>query len=340
MKRLAHIDSLRAVAVILVIWHHIFQDYSNVTLPRYLLPVRFFFIEYGASGVQIFFCLSGFIILMINIEEKQKFDFWKFLRSRYTRLVPGIIFLGAFSIPILGTRKWLFSVLPSITLIDPSIYNKISGVESFSWFSNVMWTLFSEIRFYVIFAFVFWIFKKKSINQRLIVLISILSIAKILVILTQSNFLETFFQLLLITNDSSYFILGMVLALVFNRRDNRRLRNKFTGVSVVILMSLFLEKYFVFQIDLEFAFLAPMLAILVLWKVENPLIQKVSKYIGEPSYISYLTHLHFIFIFRLIGFKQNPFLELFLLPVIIFALSYFVHLKIELPAIKFLRSKF
>lgn len=340
MKRLAHIDSLRAVAVILVIWHHIFQDYSNVSFPRFLLPVRFFFIEYGASGVQIFFCLSGFIILMINIDDKQKFHFWKFMRSRYTRLVPGIIFLGAISIPILGTRKWLYSVFPSITLIDPSIYNKIAGVENFSWFSNVMWTLFSEIRFYVIFAFVFWVFKKKSINQKLIVLISILLIAKILVILTQGNFLETYFQLFFITNDSSYFILGMALAFVYNRRDDRRQRNDLAWVSVVILVLYFLEKNFLSQVNMEFVFLAPMLAILVLWKVENPLIEKVSKYIGAPSYISYLTHLHFIFIFRLMGFKHDPFIELILLPAIIFALSYFVHLKIELPAIKFLRSKF
>jgi len=326
--------------VILVIWHHLFQDYQDDSLPRYLLPIKFFFVEYGARGVQIFFCLSGFIIFSMNANKNKQFAFWSFMRSRYTRLLPGIILLGLISIPVLGLRKWVFSVFPSVTLIDPSIFNKIGRSENFSWFSNPMWSLFTEIRFYVIFAFVFWLLKRKSSFFRLIVLISILVISQVLTLSTEDKFLDTLCQLLFITEDSSYFILGMMLAFIDSRRSYPLSREHFAGILVAILLLIFLEIQTSFDESMKFALLAPSLTLLVLWKVEYPIVGKLAKYIGIPSYISYLTHLHFIFILRLIGLEQIALIELVLIPVIIFVLSYVINLKIEGPVIKFLRSKF
>lgn len=325
--------------MILVVWHHIFQDYSNDSLPRYSLPIKYFFVEYGAYGVQIFFCLSGFIILSMNNDENKRFHFWKFMHGRYTRLLPGIFILGLISIPILGIEQWAFSVLPSATLIDPSIFNKITGVQNFSWFSNVMWTLFTEIRFYAIFGLFFWFLRNKSVNFRLFALISILLVTKIFLLVTNNKFLETLFQLVFITKDSSYFILGMLLAFVYSKRSNRSLRSNLVPVSTLVLLLFLLENSISANESLKFVILAPILMIFVLWRVDNPFIGKLSKYIGVPSYISYLTHLHFIFVFRLIGLNQNAPIELILLPFIIFVLSYVIHLKIEDPAIKYMRSK-
>ncbi len=325
--------------MILVVWHHIFQDYTNDSLPRYLLPIKYFFVEYGAYGVEIFFCLSGFIIFSMNNDENKRFHFWKFMRGRYTRLLPGIFILGLISIPILGIQQWVFSVLPSVTLIDPSIFNKITGIQNFSWFSNVMWTLFTEIRFYTIFALVFWFLRNKSINLRLFGLISIFLVTKIFILVTSNKFLETLFQLVFITKHSSYFILGMVLAFVYSKRSNRNLRSKLVPVSTLVLLLFFLENSISADESLKFAFLSPILIIFVLWRVDNPFVGRLSKYIGVPSYISYLTHLHFISILRLIGLNQNPPIELILLPFMIFVLSYVIHLKIEEPAIQYFRSK-
>ena len=325
--------------MILVVWHHIFQDYSDDSLPRYSLPIKFFFVEYGAYGVQIFFCVSGFIILSMNNDENKRFYFWKFMRGRYTRLLPGIVILGLISIPILGVRKWLFSVLPSITLIDPSIFAKISGVQNFQWFSSVMWTLFVEARFYIIFAFVFWLLRSKSVNVRLIALVSILLIAKIFVLLNNDKFLETIIQLAFITDDSSYFILGIVLGFTYSKRGNGRRRSNLLAVLMLVLILFFLENSISASESLKFVLLAPFLMLLVLWRVDNPFIGKISKYIGVPSYIAYLTHLHFMVFFRLIGSGKNAAIELILLPVIIFAVCYVIHLKIEKPAIRYFRTK-
>ena len=317
-----------------------FQQFSNQSLPKFVGPVKWFFLNYGMSGVQIFFLLSGFIILTLHINTNQNFRFWRFIASRYTRLLPGIFLLGIISIPILGIRQWFFSILPSVLIIDPSIFYKITGVENFSWFSTVMWTLFTEVRFYVIFGIVFTILRKKSLNLRLCVLLSILLVAKILFAVTQNILPGKILNLFFITNDSSYFIFGMILAIVYNWKVE-----EFTRMIIVMLLAVYLALSLIDSTILvsesnRVFFLLPLMAIFVLWEMNNPVIEKVAKYIGTPSYISYLIHLHLLSFYKLIGFNQNALIELLILPTSILALSYAIHLKIELPAIKYLRSKF
>ena len=82
MKKIQNIQSLRAIAVMLVVMLHVTnaeQKYmpSNVLLPQTLSALY-------ASGVDIFFIISGFIMVMVSKEREAL----RFLYKRFSRIYP------------------------------------------------------------------------------------------------------------------------------------------------------------------------------------------------------------------------------------------------------------
>ena len=136
------IQCLRAIAVILVIWAHLkfVADFGHNP---------FFASAAGASGVDIFFVISGFVISMSA--ERLRFDWRLFLTNRLCRIAP---FYWLMSAPIavyiffFRQLKWQ-SLLNSITFIPLLDFHKFNyPVNSFGW------TLSFEFWFYTLFAIV------------------------------------------------------------------------------------------------------------------------------------------------------------------------------------------
>jgi len=190
--------------------------------------------------------------------------------------LPGIFLLGIISIPILGIKQWLFSILPSVLIIDPSIFYNITGVGNFSWFSTVMWTLFTEVRFYVIFGIVFTFLKKRSLKFKVCTLASILLIAKIIFAVTQNILPGKILNLFFITTDSSYFIFGMILAIVYNRRSSGIQHGDIVMLLGVYFTLSFIERSVLASENNQVFFLLPLIAIFVLWQMKNPISEKIA----------------------------------------------------------------
>lgn len=105
-RRLSHVpalDGLRGVAVLLVLFTHVWE-----VTPR-LTPRPF----YGFLGVDIFFVLSGFLITALLLREQASgaVSFRGFYRRRALRLLPALFALvAAYSVYAavtdLGTRVW------------------------------------------------------------------------------------------------------------------------------------------------------------------------------------------------------------------------------------------
>ena len=95
IKYQAHIDGLRAVAVLLVIFHHL-GDWAGVSG--------------GYVGVVVFFVISGFLITsIVNAElEAGKFTFGGFYRRRIVRLAPAY-----FTVLLATTLAALVWMLPA-----------------------------------------------------------------------------------------------------------------------------------------------------------------------------------------------------------------------------------
>ena len=107
-NRFAHIDALRGIAALLVIWLHVSEVFVRLS-PETLAQGTALYdiawaVDVGRIGVVVFFAISGFVIcrsLNGNKIEGSK----KFLIRRFLRLYPAFwvsIVLGLFSM------WWLF----------------------------------------------------------------------------------------------------------------------------------------------------------------------------------------------------------------------------------------
>jgi len=73
INKLKGLDTLRAIAAIVVLWGHIelLKERNNIDAPAYWGPN-------GQFGVVLFFVLSGFLITYLIVKEKQKYGDFSF----------------------------------------------------------------------------------------------------------------------------------------------------------------------------------------------------------------------------------------------------------------------
>ena len=174
MKRIIFLDHLRGIAVLLVVWSHIFlvgiNDYKTISVwvPTIKGPLfgaeapttnvhglinLFFAVNFGLSagelGVALFFLLSGFVILK-TIDSVNPVDF---LVRRFFRIVP----LNAFVVLCVATGFSLYLHYEGLTS-PHSMESVIVSSLALNWFFQtfqvlpVLWTLEAEIAFYLVIA--------------------------------------------------------------------------------------------------------------------------------------------------------------------------------------------
>ncbi len=155
--KLHNIQALRGIAALLVMFSHLLMidiKYSGDPILPQLLEV-------GMSGVDIFFVISGFIMVYVtqNREHWKGRDITEFLFARITRIYP-LYWLVSFALLIVYLAKP--GLVFSGTQSDPNI------IKSFLLWPNdtlpllqLGWTLIHEMGFYVIFAGLLFVGLKK-----------------------------------------------------------------------------------------------------------------------------------------------------------------------------------
>lgn len=78
MKQILSIQYLRGVAALMVVWHHAKGQIPEIS--------QAFTNSFGASGVDLFFVISGFI--MVVTTQGADVTPWRFLKKRIVRVVP------------------------------------------------------------------------------------------------------------------------------------------------------------------------------------------------------------------------------------------------------------
>jgi peptidoglycan/LPS O-acetylase OafA/YrhL len=140
--RVSQLDALRGIAALAVVLFHFTFGFDNGY--RILSEDRFYF-RYGYLGVQLFFMISGFVILMTIDKTKQPFDF---IVSRFSRLYP--VYWVCIIITVLATfimqvpkQQGMYSVsqvLVNFTMLQS--FFKVKDVD------GAYWTLAIELVFY------------------------------------------------------------------------------------------------------------------------------------------------------------------------------------------------
>ncbi|MFH9816800.1 acyltransferase family protein [Streptomyces sp. NPDC017230] len=154
--RLYVIDGIRLLAALMVVAHHYAGTWradrpGNLIWDRpvsEIMPTVFRVASYGWIGVEIFFVISGFVICMSCWGRTPR----QFLISRVIRLYPAYWFAVVFTtavliaVPGVWERLRLREVLLNLTMLQSG-----SGVPNVD---GVYWTLWSELRFYLLFLVV------------------------------------------------------------------------------------------------------------------------------------------------------------------------------------------
>lgn len=139
--RFRELDGLRGIAAVAVVVYHVAGGYQA----RYPdAPAPPFDVSWGAYGVQLFFFISGFVILMSARRARRAGDF---AVSRVSRLYP--VYWIAVTLTIAVTIAFRVPHTPQGTLERLVNYTMIQRWLMVPNVDDVYWTLAIEMQFYV-----------------------------------------------------------------------------------------------------------------------------------------------------------------------------------------------
>ncbi|MFB7781600.1 acyltransferase family protein [Streptomyces vinaceus] len=142
--RLRALDGLRLLAALMVAGYHYGGRGGQISeawgaSPRQLFPAAAPWLAYGCLGVQIFFVISGFVICLSAEGRSVR----AFAASRAARLYP------AYWVALVLVAVAARAVSPSDFLVNLTMLQQPLGAGRVL---GVCWTLWAELRFYVLFA--------------------------------------------------------------------------------------------------------------------------------------------------------------------------------------------
>lgn len=150
--RLDHIDAMRAIAVLLVMWTHYAEMFAPIAGSQLALNALQRSADFGRVGVVIFFGVSGMLI-PTSLRGMPREGSRRFLIRRFLRLYPAFWL----SLPIGYLAYWtlfgqqlnMASLIANVTMI-PSAFGKVPVMGHY-------WTLETELYFYGLCLILFWL---------------------------------------------------------------------------------------------------------------------------------------------------------------------------------------
>ena len=203
-SRVNEIDLLRFLAALAVVFfHYSFRGYAADAMSAMPYPLLAPLAKYGYLGVELFFMISGFVILMTAANGSLR----RFAISRFVRLYPAFwaCCTATFLVTIaIGEPR--FSATIGQYLVNMTMLSGFVGVPSID---GAYWSLFVEIRFYALVAIILAIGKIHH-AQIFLVLWLIFSVA---LELQPVGMLRLF----LVTDYSAFFIAGATFFLIWSK---------------------------------------------------------------------------------------------------------------------------
>jgi peptidoglycan/LPS O-acetylase OafA/YrhL len=152
--RIATIDGLRGIAVLLVVWFHLWQvTWQSAVIPFVnvsLQPLA----ETGWLGVELFFFISGFVLMLplvqAHLSGTQPPTWRHFYVRRFLKIVPSYILCIAVMLAIgYQTYAHTWEAVRDVAFHLAFIHNWFAA--TYGSIDGVMWSLGVEIQFYALF---------------------------------------------------------------------------------------------------------------------------------------------------------------------------------------------
>lgn len=337
-KRIYQIDLFRFIAALGVMFYH-YTSLYRIKPPggSYFRPFPEIseITKFGYLGVDLFFIISGFVIIL----SIQKASFIRFMKSRITRLYPAYWFcltLTFLVILIWGGVHYQATILQY--LVNGTM---LQGFTRFPNVDGVYWSLYVELKFYLLVALFLLIRKVKVINLNYFILFW-LALTVIFPFVADSH--STILRVLksaFILDYSPLFIAGIIYFKIYKDR----LRVKYVaGLLICLSLAIHygLEKMVVVSSLYEISYSPYSIAgLLLLFNVLMLLAStgKLQKFnsprfmrLGVLTYPLYLIHQKIGFIIFM--HFMNPYnrgILVILTMIIMLAAAYFINVFIEIP---------
>ncbi|QLE56151.1 acyltransferase [Nostoc sp. TCL26-01] len=288
-QKLYSLQALRGLAAVLVVLAHCDLIFNQ----NYGKDFWFKIFNFGGSGVDFFFVLSGFIILYIHQREignPAKVN--TFLIKRFLRIYPIYwVFLGlkmlasfVFAYNPETTERSFLEIIKAITLFPQN-----RSILSTS-FLGVSWTLSFEIMFYIIFALLIGVSSKIAYPIIAVWLLGVFGNFVGIIDLPRGNIILNF----VFSEYNLEFALGCLAAYLF-------MQHKIKWAMPLILVGLFLYAfaavnyyYQILPISPVIKFGIPSMLLVLgfasLERARNINVPGVLSYLGDASYSIYLAH--------------------------------------------------
>jgi peptidoglycan/LPS O-acetylase OafA/YrhL len=205
--RLYEIDLLRITAALaVVVYHYTFSGYAG-HLTSIAFPALSTITRYGYLGVDMFFVISGFVVLLSAWGRRPH----EFVISRIVRLYPAYwVAVTITAIVAITLSHGLFKVTPAQYVANLTMFNSLPNIRNVD---VVYWTLWAEIRFYLLVFVLAWI----GITRARVVTVLWLWLAATAII--EAHILPAGpagkIDLIVQSQWSHYFIAGMALCLIY-----------------------------------------------------------------------------------------------------------------------------
>jgi peptidoglycan/LPS O-acetylase OafA/YrhL len=341
-NKLFFIDALRAIAILLVVLHHVGEIFKEAYLIRIVSP-------FGKYGVQLFFVMSAFTMCFTTYGKDSSFNN---IKSFYTKRLFRIAPLYLLAIPFYMCIAFLSSILNthSITKIENynfvNILSNVFFVHGFYPNGNNSivpggWSIGCEMIFYLIFPVLLY-YSKKSIYYLLIPqVLSWIAIFGLLYVAVlfghKGEGGGSSFAYYFIANQMSTFLLGIMLFFLWKSRTFFNVIQCSSVISLALLI--FLNNKYSWLITPLFAGILSVYLALIIKKIKFP---SFFYKIGQMSFSIYLIHFFFVWLAEIFIYKFSYYIEVNTLGIILFIIvvlaSFFTakitYSYIELPMIK------
>ncbi|SDK19318.1 acyltransferase family protein [Nonomuraea jiangxiensis] len=149
--RLYELDGLRLLAALcVVLFHYTFSGWAGGSSPV-VFGAESAWSKYGYLGVDLFFLISGFVVLMSAWGRSPR----EFLVSRAVRLYPAYwVGIAVTTVVTVTLGQGLFRVTPPQVLANLTMFQAVPDIANVD---VVYWTLWAEMRFYLLILLFTWI---------------------------------------------------------------------------------------------------------------------------------------------------------------------------------------
>ncbi|MBS1598165.1 MAG: acyltransferase [Bacteroidetes bacterium] len=225
MKYIRQLDSIRAIAVFLVIISHWFSPSSLIN-----------YIPNGAIGVDIFFVLSGFLITSILLENKKLAEAGQesksslvknFYARRFLRIFP-VYYIFIFLLLIFHehTGTNIKSAFPYFVTYTSNYY--FFNTQQWDGMLSHLWSLSVEEQFYLVWPWVIIFVRERFLLHSIIVFI-------LVGLITQYIFIDNIMSDVLTSSAFDSFGLGALLAwqIVYGKGITKKFY-KWTGIAALL----------------------------------------------------------------------------------------------------------